>query len=88
MRFFLDTEFIERGREHPIQLVSIGIVCEGGGEYYAVSAEYDAKTASKWVKVNVLSHVGEGERKPLQEIAKDVQDFVDENGVHGVMWRV
>lgn len=43
MKYFFDTEFIEDGRT--IDLVSIGIVCEDGREYYAVSAEADLRTS-------------------------------------------
>ena len=53
MRYFIDTEFIE----YPctIDLISIGIVCEDGREFYAISKEFDPKKASEWVKENVLS---------------------------------
>lgn len=35
MRFFVDTEFHERGPSYPIDLISIGAVAEDGREYYA-----------------------------------------------------
>lgn len=55
MRYFYDTEFIERGPAHPIDLVSIGIVTEDGREFYAVSAEFNqAKLlANPWLFENV-----------------------------------
>ena len=53
MKYFLDTEFIER--PNTIQLISIGIVCEDGREYHAISSEYDPLTASNWVKENVIT---------------------------------
>jgi hypothetical protein len=34
MNFFLDAEFIERGRHFPIELISLGIVAEDGRELY------------------------------------------------------
>lgn len=37
MRYWYDTEFLEDGRL--IDLISIGIVCEDGREYYAVAAD-------------------------------------------------
>jgi len=55
MRYFIDTEFIDTGRE--IDLVSIGIVCEDGREYYAQSVEFDHRKASVWVKENMLTHL-------------------------------
>ncbi len=52
MRYFYDCEFIEDGRT--IELVSIGVVCEDGREFYAVSTEFDPDRAGKWVRRNVL----------------------------------
>jgi len=57
MNYFLDTEFIEK--PNTIQLISIGIVCEDGREYYALSSEYNYEDANDWVKENVI--------KPLYE---------------------
>jgi len=62
MKYFLDTEFIEGfhkplfgKRRHFIDLISIGIVCEDGREYYAISNEYNPNLASGWVKQNVIN---------------------------------
>lgn len=55
MRYFFDTEFIEDGRT--IDLISIGIVAEDGRKYYAVSTEFKARRADRWVKDNVLVHL-------------------------------
>ena len=52
MKYFLDTEFIER--PNTIELISIGIVCEDGREYYAISSEYNYHNSSQWVKNNVI----------------------------------
>lgn len=65
MKYFFDTEFIEGFREyrvdvlkkkkaHFIDLISIGIVCEDGRSYYAVSTDFNPKEADDWVKRNVL----------------------------------
>ena len=61
MKYFIDTEFIEGfhkplfgKRRHFIDLISIGIVCEDGREYYAISNEYDYNDADEWVKQNVI----------------------------------
>lgn len=61
MKYFIDTEFIEGfhkplfgKRRHFIDLISIGIVCEDGREYYAVSKEFRYKDADKWVQENVI----------------------------------
>ncbi|WP_063125200.1 polyadenylate-specific 3'-exoribonuclease AS [Nocardia arizonensis] len=52
MRYFYDCEFIEDGVV--IDLVSIGVVCEDGREYYAVSTEFDESKAGPWVRKFVL----------------------------------
>jgi len=57
MKYFYDTEFIEDGKT--IDLISIGVVCEDGRSYYAVSTEFKARKASQWVKDNVLIHLPE-----------------------------
>lgn len=64
MKYFIDTEFIEgfpKKRKwqksklrHFIDLISIGIVCEDGRQYYSISNEYNYNDASDWVKENVI----------------------------------
>lgn len=54
VRYFLDTEFMEDGET--IELISIGIVCEDGREFYAESY-FDPNEANDWVKENVLPHL-------------------------------
>lgn len=53
MKYFLDTEFIERPGS--IQLISIGIVSEGGSTFYAENTSFDERKADEWVKENVLN---------------------------------
>jgi len=62
MKYFIDTEFIEGFKKplfgksrHFIDLISIGIKCEDGREYYAVSNEFNSNDADQWVKDNVIS---------------------------------
>ena len=55
MKYFIDTEFLEgtqrkgfmgMGKTKPtIDLISIGIVCEDGREYYAISKDFNLKEA-------------------------------------------
>jgi hypothetical protein len=52
MRYYLDSEFIEDGIT--IELISIGIVCEDGREFYAENIDCDLFKASDWVKENVI----------------------------------
>jgi hypothetical protein len=55
-RYWLDTEFIEDGKT--IDLISIGIVCEDGREFYAVNNECHWYRANDWVLENVLLPMG------------------------------
>lgn len=57
MRYFIDTEFSERGPHQAIDLISIGLVAEDGREFYAVSTEFDSSNCSAWVQENVLPHL-------------------------------
>lgn len=81
MRYFIDTEFIERGHSASIQLVSLGIVSYLGEEFYAVSSEFDPDTANEWVKKNVLPHLGDVPRLTHPEMAEAVKLFVANSGV-------
>lgn len=61
MKYFFDCEFIEGfhkplfgKKRHFIDLISIGIVCDDGRTYYAISKEYDFKKADAWVANNVI----------------------------------
>jgi hypothetical protein len=55
--FTYDCEFLEDGST--IELVSIGIVCEDGCEYYAVSSEFDQNRikADEWLVGNVWRYL-------------------------------
>lgn len=53
-RYFYDTEFLENGET--IELISIGIVCEDGREYYAVNRDMPHKRIARsvWLMANVV----------------------------------
>lgn len=57
MRYFYDTEFLDDGKT--IELISIGIVCEDGREYYAVNSDMGQKRISQndWLMKNVVKHL-------------------------------
>lgn len=57
MKYFYDTEFHEDG--NTIDLISIGILCEDGRTYYAVSSEADFKRIheNSWLMNNVMSSI-------------------------------
>jgi 3' exoribonuclease, RNase T-like len=84
-KFYIDCEFIENGST--IDLISIGLVCEDGREYYAISNEFDASKASVWVKENVLKNLYErfaygskmGAVKSRSRIKADILEFCGNN---------
>lgn len=79
MKYFLDTEFSERGPLHPIQLISIGIVAEDGRELYLISGDYDDEECNDWVKSNVLPHVAGRPRLPIGALATEIRKFVGDD---------
>jgi 3'-5' exoribonuclease-like protein len=52
MKFFYDTEFIENGST--IDLISIGMVCDDGREFYLQNMDCQFDNASEWVQANVF----------------------------------
>jgi len=54
-KFFYDTEFIEYPSH--IDLISIALVSESGGFFYAVNNECDFSKANPWVKENIIDHL-------------------------------
>lgn len=55
MKYFIDTEFAEK--PNTIDLISIGIVCEDGREFYTEVDGFDTSLANEWVSQNVLPHL-------------------------------
>jgi len=75
MRFFIDTEFSE-GPGY-VNLISIGIVAESGGEYYGESKDYNPYLLNPWVKENVLPHLNpRPQRLNRPALRKDVEQFI------------
>jgi hypothetical protein len=56
MKYFLDTEFDERGPEWPLGLVSIALVAEDGRVFHA-DVEGAQVWANPWLKKNVIPHL-------------------------------
>lgn len=68
-KYFLDTEFHEHTKKigafgfkkevQTIELISIGIVCEDGRKYYAISKDFDIDAAwnNEWLRKNVLTSI-------------------------------
>lgn len=82
MRYFLDTEFSERGHEHPIELISIGVVSEDDREFYAVAADgWSPDRCNDWVRANVLTNLDAPGRLLTVRlsralIAKQLREFI------------
>ncbi|MCP4762004.1 MAG: 3'-5' exoribonuclease [archaeon] len=81
MKYYIDTEFIE----YPctIDLISIGIKCEDGREFYAISTDFDSSKASDWVKENVISKLPEPETcnlwMPKVQIPTEILSFIGDD---------
>ena len=86
-RFFYDCEFIEDGRT--IDLVSIGVVDEGGREFYAVSTEFDPARANPWVRAHVLDQLPPPSSPAWQSraaIRDGVLEFLTATGATVQLW--
>lgn len=86
MRFFYDTEFLEKdGHIFPI---SIGIVADepnnlGIAEYYAVleDAQWSTIVSNEWIRVHVISNLGSiNNFKPRLQIGQEIRHFMDSYG--------
>lgn len=79
-RYFFDTEFIEDGKT--IELISIGMVCDDGREFYAESMDVDLTKANDWVKENVIPHLWH-----RQENKREFNLWSRDGGVGGYLRR-
>ena len=76
MKYWLDTEFIER--PYTIDLISVGLVAEDGREFYAESSEVDWTKASQWTLQTVRPQL-DGSGMAREEIGYAVRRFVDKD---------
>lgn len=74
MKYWLDTEFIER--PYAVDLVSIGLVAEDGREFYAESSEVEWAGASRWTLENVRPQL-EGRGMSREQIGYAIRRFTD-----------
>lgn len=80
MRYYIDTEFIEDGPEHPLRPISIGIVSEDGREFYAVLSDtWDPAQANGWVRENVLPFLENGPRRTREQVRQEILRFLGED---------
>lgn len=79
MRFFYDSEFLERGPGHPLVLISLGVVAEDGRELYLLNRDFDPATANAFVRQHVLPLLPPPANpawKTRDEIASTLRAFV------------
>jgi hypothetical protein len=55
MKIFFDTEFT--GLHQRTTLISIGLVSEGGREFYGELTDYDVDQVDDWIKDNVIANL-------------------------------
>lgn len=86
MRFFYDTEFLEKGGH--IFPISIGIVSDepnsmGDFAYYAViaDAQWEIIIKDEWIRENVIPNLGESTTlKPRRQVGAELMAFVASYG--------
>jgi hypothetical protein len=91
VRYFIDTEFSERGHAHPIELISIGIASEDGTQFYAVASDgWSEERCNDWVKANVLPNLADrtGNIPWLSraEIAQAIRNYVSTSIAKPEFW--
>ncbi|MFF1574839.1 3'-5' exoribonuclease domain-containing protein [Leifsonia sp. NPDC058292] len=73
-----DLEFLEDGRT--IELISIGMVCDDGRQYYAVSSDLPKRKIRKhkWLMENVVPHLPQGHGDRRNHVPKSwLFDYAD-----------
>ena len=80
-RYFFDTEFIEDGKT--IELISIGVVCEDGREFYAENANAVLSNANDWVKENVFPHLWS---RSTDEVRATANKWSRDGGTGGLLY--
>ena len=82
MKFWFDTEFLEDGCT--IELISIGVVSDDGGEFYAETPmAYQLAGSTPWLMDNVLPHL-KGMQKYKAQIARELIEFMGSD--HPEIW--
>ncbi len=79
MRFFYDLEFLERGPDYPLELISLGVAAEDGRELFLANAEFDQAQATPWLREHVLPGLpppGDPSWRTRAEIAAALRHFV------------
>lgn len=84
MKYFFDTEFIERGPAHPIRFLSIGIIADDGREFYhehpfarLMVNEDHVQFGDRWLIDNVRPYLFDGASNPYagRDLAAELVEF-------------
>lgn len=89
MKYYLDTEFIERGASHPIELISLALVREDGVTFYRELMDgWHPENANDWVRANVLPHLRGGypTRETRVRTAEQVKLFLADDTSKPEFW--
>lgn len=85
LRYYIDTEFIEDGRT--IELISIGLVCDDGREYYAEADTIPWKRADQWVLDNVKPHLlGNEWIRTKPQMAQEIIEMINQGNKKPQFW--
>lgn len=74
LRLWFDTEFHDDGFR--LELISLGVVCSDGREYYAENAAYDRSRAHPWLREHVLTQLRPGSERVPAQIAADLRALI------------
>ena len=74
MRYWIDTEFIER--PFTIDLISVGIVAEDGREFYAESSDVDWTKANQWT-LETVRPLLDGRVMSREDMSYAIRGFMD-----------
>lgn len=89
MEIFIDLEFVERGRDLPMQIISIGMVRADGLEFYRINPECLSNVAKHpWLSVNVAPYLPmkaspgilewDEDHKEYEYVARSLDQLIDD----------
>lgn len=78
MRVYYDTEFLERGYQYPVELISVGLVADDGRELYLINGDMELPAIARhtWLMDHVVPHL-----PLLVPTDPEISEFVG-----GLMW--
>ncbi|CAM3856524.1 3'-5' exoribonuclease [Parendozoicomonas haliclonae] len=86
MNIFIDTEFTcLPGDNSSSEMISIGIYCENGCEYYACLSDFDQSSLSPFVRDNIIPLLPDrAVRKPKEVISQEITKLLSEHEITSV----